>query len=257
VDQMILRDKLAVVTGSSSGIGRAIARRFAEEGARIVLADRQAEPREGGPTTESLISDTSGDVTFFPGDVTDATDRQSLFELAASLGGTDILVNSAGILRRGSFLDFAEADYDALMAVNVKASFFVAQAAARQMVASGRGGSIINLSSLAGLKGSAGLTGYCASKGAVRMLTHAMADELGPSGIRVNALHPGLIDTALNRIDVPILGTARGDEVVSTIPLQRVADPSDVADAALYLASPLSSYITGASLVVDGGMFRG
>jgi NAD(P)-dependent dehydrogenase (short-subunit alcohol dehydrogenase family) len=252
-----LCELVAVVTGGSSGIGRAIAVRFAAAGATVVLSDRQEAPREGGPTTQSLVESAGGVATYIEGDVTDPAHINLLFDHAASLGGTDVLVNCAGILRRGAFLDFSEADYDALMAVNVKASFFVAQAAARQMTENGRGGSIINLSSLAGLKGSAGLAGYCTSKGAVRLMTMAMAAELGPAGIRVNALHPGLIDTALNRIDVPILDTPQGDEIVAGIPLQRVASAADVADAALYLASAMSSYVTGASLVVDGGMFRG
>jgi NAD(P)-dependent dehydrogenase (short-subunit alcohol dehydrogenase family) len=252
-----LCDKIAVITGSSSGIGRAIALRFAAAGAKVVLSDRQEAPREGGPTTQSLVADAGGSATYAEGDVTDPSYVQSLFDAAASLGGTDVLVNCAGILRRGAFLEFTEDDYDALMSVNVKASFFVAQAAARQMSQSGRGGSIINLSSLAGLKGSTGLAGYCTSKGAVRLMTMAMAAELGAAGIRVNALHPGLIDTALNRIDVPVLDTPMGDEIVAGIPLQRAASPDDVADAALYLASAMSSYVTGASLVVDGGMFRG
>jgi len=253
---MTLKDKVAVVTGASSGIGRAVAIRFAAEGARVVAADRQAEPREGGDSTEQVIARDGGSVVFHLGDITDADRREALFDLTASLGGVDVLVNSAGILRRGSFLQFSEQDFDDLMDVNVRASFFVAQAAAAQMVEHGRGGSIVNLSSLAGLKGSAGLTGYCTSKGAVRLLTYAMADELGVHGIRVNALHPGLIDTALNRIDVPILDTARGDDVIAAIPLRQAGAPEDVAEAAVHLASDASKYMTGSSLMVDGGMFR-
>jgi NAD(P)-dependent dehydrogenase (short-subunit alcohol dehydrogenase family) len=251
-----LDGKLALITGSSSGIGRAVALLFAAEGARLLLVDQQAEPREGGPSTASCIEEQGGDVTQELGDVSSRATIDRIFTVADSMGGVDVLVNCAGILRRGPLLDVSEEEFDRVMAVNVRASFFVTQAAARQMVRQGRGGSIVHLSSVAGLRGSGGLSIYCASKGAVRLMSHAMADELGPFGVRVNVLHPGLIDTALNRIDVPILDTARGDEVVAAIPLRRVAQPEDVARAALYLASDASDYVTGTSLVVDGGMVR-
>ena len=140
------------------------------------------------------------------------------------------------------------------MDVNVRGVFFGTQYAARRMIEDGRGGSVINLSSVAGLEGSANYVTYCTSKGAVRLLTYATAAELGPEGVRVNAIHPGLIETTMTTDDVPIVGTDAGEAFVDRIPSRRFGTPEDVADAALYLASDLADYVNGESLIVDGGM---
>jgi NAD(P)-dependent dehydrogenase (short-subunit alcohol dehydrogenase family) len=139
------------------------------------------------------------------------------------------------------------------MDVNVKGTFFGAQAAAERMVERG-GGAIINLSSVAGLEGSAGYATYCASKGAVRLLTYSLAAELGPEGVRVNAIHPGIIDTAMTTEDVPIIGSEAGEAYLDGIPSRRWGDPGDIADAAVFLASDAGDYVNGESLTVDGGM---
>lgn len=145
-----------------------------------------------------------------------------------------------------------EESYTQLMDINLKGTFFGAQAAARSMVAGKRRGTIINLSSVAGLQGSAMFPTYNASKGAIRMLTMSLADSLGPQGIRVNALHPGLISTEMTRTDVAI----DTPEVWQMIPLRRAGTPRDVANAVVFLASELASYINGTSLLIDGGTLR-
>ena len=148
-----------------------------------------------------------------------------------------------------------EAEYDTMMDINVKAVYFVAQAAARRMAARGHG-VIINLSSVAGLQGTGNVALYCATKGAVRLLTYSIAQELGPRGIRVNALHPGFVETTMTTVDVPVVGTEYGDQLIAENPLGRAAQPADIANGALFLASDLSSYVNGASLSIDGGMLR-
>jgi NAD(P)-dependent dehydrogenase (short-subunit alcohol dehydrogenase family) len=132
--------------------------------------------------------------------------------------------------------------------------FFGAQTAAKRMVEDGRSGSIINLSSVAGLLGSGDFPTYCLSKGAVRLLTYSLADALGPADIRVNAIHPGIIETTMTTEDVPIVGTELGEQFLATVPLSRNGQPEDVGDAAVFLASDLASYVSGESLVLDGGM---
>ena len=188
-------------------------------------------------------------------DVTSVADLDSAVEAAEALGGIDIMVNNAGILSKQGLLEATESDFERTMAINVKSVFFGTQSAARRMVTRGRG-SIINLSSIAGMRGTGGYAAYCTSKGAVRHMTTALADELGPSGIRVNALHPGIIETQMNIADDPVIGTEEGEGYLGMIPLRRWGQPGEVADAAVYLASDLASYVNGASLVVDGGYLR-
>ncbi|MFC7115786.1 SDR family oxidoreductase [Natronoarchaeum sp. GCM10025703] len=251
---LLLEDKTAVVTGGSSGNGRAIGRAFAAEGADIVVADIQETPREGGePTHELIESESDSSATFVDCDVTSKDDLDAAVEAAEQFGGVDIMVNNAGIFHGEEFLDVDEAAFDQLMDINVKGVFFGSQVAAERMVENG-GGSIINLSSVAGLEGSADFITYCTSKGAVRLMTYSLAAKLGPEEIRVNAIHPGLIETKMTTEDVPIIGGEGEDEFLEGIPLGRAGQPEDVADTALYLASDLASYVSGESLVLDGGM---
>ncbi|AHF98400.1 3-ketoacyl-ACP reductase [Halostagnicola larsenii XH-48] len=250
----MLTDRVAVITGASSGNGRAMARRFATEGADIVIADIQEEPREGGePTHELIDSETDASATYVECDVTSRSELEDAVDAAEEYGGVDVMVNNAGIFHEDEFLEVDEETYDRMMDINVKGTFFGAQAAAKRMV-DADGGSIINLSSVAGLEGSADYITYCGTKGAIRLLTYAMASNLGPDGIRVNAIHPGLIETTMTTEDVEIMGTDAEEGFVQAIPSRRAGQPEDVADAALYLASDLSDYVTGESLIVDGGM---
>lgn len=247
----LLPDQVAVVTGASSGIGRAIARAFAENGADVVIADIRDTPREGGTPTHELITDeTDSQATFVDCDVTDVENLEQTVEAADELGGLDVWVNNAGIFRMEEFFDVTPDNYDRLMNVNAKGTFFGAQSAAKRMVQND-GGSIINISSIAGILGSGGYVTYCTSKGAVRLLTYALAHRLGPEGVRVNAIHPGGVETAMMQ-DADLSEEAR-DAFVQAIPSRRMGEPDDISGAALYLASDLASYVNGESLVVDGG----
>jgi NAD(P)-dependent dehydrogenase (short-subunit alcohol dehydrogenase family) len=237
-----------------SGNGRAIARQFADHGADVVVADIREEPREADEATQDLIeTETDSRAMFVECDVTDRGDLEAAMDTAAEMGGVDVMVNNAGIFRGEEFLSVTEAEFDQLMDINVKGVFFGTQVAAERMQENG-GGSIINLSSVAGLEGTGEYVSYCTSKGAVRLMTYSTADALGPDGIRVNVIHPGVIETAMTTEDVPIIGTEQGEQFLETIPSRRFGEPEDVADAALFLASDLSSYVNGESLVVDGGM---
>ncbi|WP_254542950.1 SDR family oxidoreductase [Halomarina pelagica] len=252
----LLTDRAAVVTGGSSGNGRAIATRFAEEGADVVVADVQADPREGGdPTHEIIESETDRSATFVECDVTDRASLDAAVDAADDFGGIDVMVNNAGIL--GPVAEIGEIDYEGyrqLMDVNLDGVYFGAQAAARRMKERGEGGSIVNMSSVAGIVGYPEITPYSAAKGGVRLLTYALAGELGQYDIRVNVIHPGVIETAMTTEDMPMIGTQEGEAIRETLPIQRYGTPEDVANAAVFLASDLASYVTAESILVDGGM---
>jgi NAD(P)-dependent dehydrogenase (short-subunit alcohol dehydrogenase family) len=250
----LLADKTAVVTGAMSGLGREIARTYAEQGADVVIADVREEPREDGAPTQELIErETDARATFVTCDVSAKGDVETAVAAADEFGGVDVMVNNAGIFRGEDFLSVSEEEFDRLMDINVKGVFFGTQVAAERML-DGDGGSIVNLSSVAGLEGSGDFVSYCTSKGAVRLMTYATADALGPEGIRVNAIHPGVIETSMTTDDVPIIGGEDEAAFRQSIPSRRFGTPEDVADTALYLASELSSYVNGESILVDGGM---
>lgn len=252
----LLDGKVTVITGASSGNGRAIALAFAKEGSDVVLADIRESPREGGISTKELVEqETNQKALFVHCDVTKLSDLEAAMDAADGLGGVDIMINNAGILKKQSVLEASEAEFDLMSNVNIKSVYFGTQVAAKRMLNKGAG-NIINLSSIAGMRGTGGYALYCTSKGAVRLMSHALADELGPKGIRVNALHPGIMNTQMNIADDPVIGTETGEGYLDMIPLRRWGEPEEVAKAALYLASDLSSYVTGSSLVVDGGYLR-
>jgi NAD(P)-dependent dehydrogenase (short-subunit alcohol dehydrogenase family) len=248
----LLSDHVAVVTGGSSGIGRGIAREFAAHGADgVVVADVQEAPKAGGePTHELLESETDTDATFVNCDVTDREDLAAAMDAAAEFGGVSVMVNNAGIWHPEEFLDVSEADYRQLMDINLKGAYFGAQLAAERMV-EGTGGSIINISSIAGLFGNGNWPTYAASKGGLTTLTYSLAHRFGDDDIRVNAIHPGGIETMIG-------GDSGGDPdqaaaFTQQVPLGRYGQPEDIGGTAVFLASDLASYVTGESLVVDGG----
>lgn len=214
-----------------------------------MVADLREDPREGGAPTHEVIGAEGGRAVFVRTDVTSAPDRDAAVRAAEELGGLDVLVNNAGVLQPAArFTDVTEADFDLMHGVNVRGTFFMAQAGVRAMVAARRPGVVINLSSIGGLQGVPGIAAYCASKGAVRLMTYALAQELGPRGIRVCALHPGVVDSSMTRTDLPV-----EDDTGADVPLRRMGQPEDIAGAAVLLASDLAGFVTGASLTVDGG----
>lgn len=251
----LLTDDVAIVTGGASGNGREIALTFAEEGADVVVADITESPREGGtPTHERIEKETDSDALYVDCDVTSVDDLYRTVDAADEFGGVTIMVNNAGITESQSFIETTEEEYDAMMDVNQKGVFFGSQAAAKSMQEDGRKGSVINLSSTSGIRGRPDGVRYCTSKGGVKLMTYAMAAALAPE-IRVNAIHPDLIETEMASDDLGLTNTRSGNEYVAeNIPLKRTGRPEDVADAALYLASDMASFVTGHSLVVDGGV---
>ena len=251
-----LTGRTVVVTGGASGNGRAIALASAREGANVVIADLQEAPREGGRPTHLEAAERHGHgATFVRCDVRVPASLEAAVEAAEAFGGVDVMVANAGVLKKRPLLEITEADYAGLMDVNLKGALFSAQAAARRMVPRGRG-VIVMLASIAGLRGTGGYALYNASKGAVRLLTSSLADELGPHGVRVVSVCPGIIDTAMNVVDDPLIGTEAGERYLDQIPLRRWGRVDEVAEAIVFLASDRASYLTGTSLTVDGGYLR-
>jgi NAD(P)-dependent dehydrogenase (short-subunit alcohol dehydrogenase family) len=251
----LMDGEVAVVTGGASGNGRSIALTFAREGADVVVADIREDPREGGqPTHEKITDEYDARAGFVECDVTDVADLRTAVEAADEFGGVTSMVNNAGVLTRHDFLEATEEEYDRIFEINSKGTYFGAQAAARAMVEADRSGSIVNISSIAAINGTPSLSAYSASKGAVRLLTYALAGELGPHGIRVNAVHPGPIETTMATQDVPLIPDATSGDYAERNPLGRAGYPEDVANACLFLASDLSAWVNGESLVLDGGL---
>ena len=252
----MLTGRIAVITGGSSGNGRAIATGFAHHGARVIVADLTPDPREGGPPVVDTINDSHpGAARFIRCDVSAVADLQAAVALAEDWGGIDIMVNNAGILMKPPLLDATEEVFHRMIDVNVKSVLFGSQAAARAMIPRGRG-VILNMCSIAGLRGTAGFVHYNMTKGAVRLMSLALADELGPHGIRVNNVNPGIMRTQMNVVDDPVIGTTTGERYLDMIPARRWGEPSEVADACVFLASDMARYVMGTSLIVDGGYLR-
>ena len=243
---MRLKDKVAIVTGGAHGMGEAEARLFAKEGAAVVIADRLAKQAE---TVAAEINAIQGRARYLAADVTSETDWQNLIaETIAAYGRLDILVNNAGI--SGSAVGDPDSleGWHKLLAVNAASVFLGTKHAAAAMIPNGRG-SIVNISSIMGFIGSPDShPGYPASKGAVRLYTKAAAAKYGPSGIRVNSVHPGYMPPMLNATNA----AGRASKIEAT-PLRRLGEPIEVAYGVLFLASDEASFITGTELVIDGG----
>jgi NAD(P)-dependent dehydrogenase (short-subunit alcohol dehydrogenase family) len=237
---------VAIVTGAARGIGLACARRLASEGARVALADVDAD---SGATAARTIDG----ATFVAADVSRKADVDALVgRVIAEFGRIDVLVNNAGITHAAAFLDLAEEDFDRVLRVNLKSMFLCGQAAARTMVERGIAGSIVNLSSVNAVLAIPNQVPYVVSKGGINQLTKVMAVALAPHGIRVNAIGPGTIATEMAKQAVLGSDEARRT-ILSRTPLGRLGEPEEVAAVAAFLASDDASYLTGQTIYPDGG----
>ena len=246
---MRLADKVAVVTGAARGIGLACARRFAAEGARVVLSDID---EEGGRTAAEEIAASGAAARFVACDVGEQGQCAALMAAAAeAYGGLDICVANAGIIHTADFLEIEEADFDRVIRVNLKGVFLTGQAAARRMVAEGRGGAIVNMSSVNAVIAIPNQVPYVVAKGGVNQLTKVMALSLAPHGIRVNAIGPGSIQTEI--LMAVMEDEAARRKILSRTPMGRVGRPEEVASVAVFLASEDASYMTGQTVYPDGG----
>ncbi len=245
---MEFTDKIVVVTGGTRGIGRAISRYFARAGARVTaayLADEKA-----ARDLESEASGLAGSIVTVKADVSSAEGAISVIEAAAKeTGHLDVLVNNAGIIRDGFLPMMSEEDWDAVLRTNIDPLFHCCKWGVRKMLGR-RKGSIVNLSSVSALTGTAGQTNYAASKGAAISFTKALAREVGPMGIRVNAVAPGLIETEM----IAVMKREAVDAIIKGASLGRIGQADEVAEAVAFLASDRAAYITGQCLVVDGGI---
>lgn len=246
---MKLQDQVAIITGASRGIGRAIAERFVREGAQVMLAARGAE--QGSLVAEELGGPSAG-VIFRACDV---SRREQVEELVRAtldeFGHLDTVVNNAGLNHKAGFLETSEEDWDRVLGVDLKGTFLLSQAAARVMVEQGHGGSIINLSSVMAVLALADQVPYCAAKGGVNQLTKAVAIALGRHGIRVNCIGPGPIRTEL--MEVVVHDEAKSHELLDRLPLGRIGTCEEVAGVAVFLASDDAGFITGQTIYPDGG----
>lgn len=244
----LLTGKTALVTGAARGIGKAIALKFAAEGANVAFTDLVID--ENGKQTEEELLALGVKAKGYASNAADfEQSAQVVNQVKEEFGSIDILVNNAGITKDGLMLRMTEAQWDAVIGVNLKSAFNFIHACTPIMMRQ-RGGSIINMASVVGVHGNAGQANYAASKAAMIALAKSVAQEMGPKGVRANAIAPGFIDTAMTQ--------ALSDEVrkewTSKIPLRRGGTVEDIASSALFLASDMSSYISGQVIQVDGGM---
>jgi 2-deoxy-D-gluconate 3-dehydrogenase len=248
LDKFRLDDKVALVTGASAGLGAAIAAALAEAGARVAAHGNSRPPE----ATCELVRKAGRRSLALRGDLADKHVPQSLVEqTVAEFGRLDILVNNAGMIRRAPALEYTEEDWARVIEVNLSSVFRLSQRAAREMLARGAGGKIINIASLLSFQGGITVPAYAASKGGVAQLTKAFANEWAARGVNVNAIAPGYMSTdnteALRRDET------RNRQILERIPAARWGTPEDLAGAAVFLASPASDYLHGHLLVVDGG----
>lgn len=246
-----MKNKVALITGASSGIGRAAAIKFASEGARVAIVARHAD-KLNEVTAE--IRAQGGKCKTIVADVTKETDIERVVdETIAAFGGIDVLVNAAGIIANGTIENTRLEDWDYMFRVNVRGPFYLIQCAMPYLVE--RKGNVINVSSVTGIRAFPGILAYCSSKAALDQLTHCVALEMASKGVRINAINPGVVVTSLHRTG------GMNDEAYAaflersktTHPLGRVGEASEIAELIFYLASPKAGWITGASYSIDGG----
>jgi glucose 1-dehydrogenase len=248
---MKLSGKTALITGSSEGIGEAVALRFAEEGADVVVTYR-SHPQEAARVVDTIKAHGRRSMAV-EADVGRAGMATGLIERAVGeLGPLDILVNNAGIEKRAPFVEVTESDYDAVLAVNLKGAFFLTQAFVRHLTETKRPGKVINMSSVHEELPFPHFAPYCLSKGALKMMTRTLAIELAPLGIQVNGIAPGAIATPINT--KLLQDPEKLNALLAQIPLHRLGQPSDVAGVAAFLASADADYLTGTTIFADGGL---
>jgi meso-butanediol dehydrogenase / (S,S)-butanediol dehydrogenase / diacetyl reductase len=254
---MRLTGKVAVITGAASGIGRAAALLFAQEGARVVAADWHDD---GAAAVAAAIAATGGQATAVTVDVSREADIERMIATAVEVyGRLDVLFSNAGVMLSKTAVDTTEAELDRVLGVNVKGVFFGAKHAVKQFRRQGGGGAIINMASVNSFFAEEAIAAYCASKGAILQLTRALAVDHGREGIRVNCICPGWIDTPMNTgylESVPDPAAARA-AAGALAALNRIGQPEEIARAALFLASDDASFATGAPFIIDGGFSAG
>ena len=251
--RMSLHGKVAIVTGGNSGIGKAIVLALAQAGANVVI-DYVCDP-EATEELEKQVVALGDKATGVEADVSNVADLQRLIQTAVdSCGRVDVMVNNAGIETRTSVLDTTEDQYGKVLDINLKSAFFGTQLAAKQMIAQGGGGRIINITSVHEDWPMPGNTPYCLSKGGMRMLTRTAGVELAPHGITVVGVGPGAVDTPINKATVA--DPAKLETLDAAIPLGRLAEPNEIADVVAFLASDAAGYITATTVFVDGGIMQ-
>ncbi|MCH6579263.1 MAG: 3-oxoacyl-[acyl-carrier-protein] reductase [Nitrospinae bacterium] len=244
---MELKDKIAVVTGGAQGIGKIVGEELARQGAHVILGDVNLE---GAQASAAEIKDNGGSASAVELNVTDADGVQKTFDsISKEFKLIDILVNNAGITRDGLVMRMKEADWDLVLSINLKGSFLCTQQAVKQMMKQ-KSGSIVNIASIVGLMGNAGQANYSASKAGLIGLTKTTAREVASRGIRVNAIAPGFIDTAMTQV----LDEKVRERLIEQIPLARLGLPEDIANCVSFLVSDRAGYVTGQVLSVNGGM---
>ena len=244
---MELKDKIALVTGGAQGIGKIVGEDLARQGAHVILGDVNLE---GAQASAAEIKDNGGSASAVELNVTDADGVQKTFDyISKEFKLIDILVNNAGITRDGLLMRMKEADWDLVLLINLKGSFLCSQQAVKQMMKQ-KSGSIVNIASIVGLMGNAGQANYSASKAGLIGLTKTTAREVASRGIRVNAIAPGFIDTAMTQV----LDEKVRERLIEQIPLARLGLPEDIANCVSFLVSDRASYVTGQVLSVNGGM---
>jgi glucose 1-dehydrogenase len=250
---MQLQGKRTLVTGSSGGIGRSIALVFGQEGADVVVHYHRDETEAQEVVQE--VQKLGRKAVAFSADASSVADMQALVAKSVDfLGGLDVLVCSAGLEIQQPFLEETEAHYDLVLGVNLKGAYFAAQAAAQQMVKQGKGGRLINISSIHEDVAFLNYSSYCLSKGGMRMMARTLCQELAPHQITINNIAPGAIATPINTKTLE--NSQLLDELKAVIPLSRLGTPEEVAAVAVFLASDASDYVTGSTYYVDGGMTR-